>query len=95
MQKVDSVLNDSTIEYNGQTYPHVELQCVGTIIDPHWIITTNGCCSMEPDTAKFFLNVGSESTTHQIDQNGQIINPMLFLDADSLFQVSYSQNHQL
>ena len=90
MQKMEHVLNDSTIEYNGETYPHVNHQCIGTIIDPHWILTDSGCCSYE--AAKFFLNVGAESTTQQVDQNGQVVNYNLFLDADSLFKVSLHYN---
>lgn len=89
MQSVSTFLNDQTIEYDGTTYPWVDHQCYGAVIDPHWIITSSDCCGanggMQP--ARFFLNVGSEATSFQIDQNGQIINHNLFLNTDSLFQV--------
>ena len=90
MQTVSTFMNDQTIEYDGVNYPWVDWQCYGTVIDPHWIITSSDCCggsgvAMQP--ARFFLNVGSEATSVQIDQNGQIINHNLFLNTDSLFQV--------
>ena len=90
MQTVSTFMNDQTIEYDGVHYPWVDMQCYGTVIDPHWIITSIDCCggmggAMLP--ARFFLNVGSEATSMQIDQNGQVINHNLFLNTDSLFQV--------
>ena len=89
MQTVQTFMNDQTIEYDGTTYPFVDHQCYGTVIDPHWIITSRLCCEGPPamQPARFFLNIGSEATSTQIDQNGQIINPNLFLNTDALFQV--------
>ena len=88
MQSVGTFLNDMTIDYNGITYPYVDWQCYGTVIDPHWVITSSECCgSAGLQAANFFLNIGSEETSMQIDQNGQAVNHNLFLSEDSLFQV--------
>ena len=93
MQTVPTFLSDQTIEYDGTTYPFVDHQCYGTVIDPHWIVTSRECCegsALQP--ARFFLNVGSKATSHQVDQNGHVINYHLFLNTDSLFQV-LTKNH--
>ena len=89
MQTTQTFMNNETIEYNGTMYPFVDQKCFGTVIDPHWIVTTRLCCEGPPamQPARFFLNVGSKETSNQIDQNGHIINFHLFLNNDSLFQV--------
>ena len=66
VQSATSFLSDAKTDYAGVSYPHVDWQCVGTVIDQNWIITTAACCGYNKGS-DFILSATGLSRTSGSD----------------------------